>query len=64
MGSIFGPYICGDAIDIDDNGMILTGSYRPHECLQLWDLGTRKLIEQLDYEVSKTSLDSGFIYGA
>ena len=64
VGSIFGPYVCGDAIDLDESGVVLTGSYRPHECLQLWDLGTRKIIEKLDYEASKSALDSGFIYGA
>ena len=40
VASIFGPYICGDSIDIDSKGVVLTGSYRPHESLQLWDLGT------------------------
>ena len=30
VASIFGPYVCGDSIDIDSNGVVLTGSYRPH----------------------------------
>lgn len=35
--SIFGPHICGDAIDLHDN-MVLTGSWRPERQLQLWDV--------------------------
>jgi WD40 repeat protein len=43
-GSIKGPYICGDAIDIKDN-LVLTGSCNS-DYLQLWDL--RNLKSQYD----------------
>jgi len=42
---IFGPHICGDALDIDDSNVILTGSWRPDDQLQTWDFNTGKLIE-------------------
>ncbi|EFC50757.1 predicted protein [Naegleria gruberi] len=44
---IFGPHICGDAIDIDSNNSILTGSWRPDDQLQLWDFGSGNLIENI-----------------
>ncbi|KAL9645498.1 hypothetical protein ABK040_000564 [Willaertia magna] len=44
---IFGPHICGDSIDIDVNGAILTGSWRPNDQIQLWDYGTGKLIQNM-----------------
>ena len=43
---IYGPYICGDALDLHE-GYILTGSFRSTEQLQLWDFGTCELIEDI-----------------
>lgn len=40
IGSIKGPYICGDAIDIKDN-LILTGSCNS-DYLQIWDIRNMK----------------------
>ncbi len=54
-GSIKGPYICGDAIDIKDN-IILTGSCNS-DYLQLWD--TRNL--KCEYD-SFEGPDEGNIY--
>lgn len=48
--SIFGPHICGDAVDIYGN-VVLSGSWRPDNALQLWDFGTGKLIETLDWRL-------------
>ena len=31
---IFGPHICGDAVDVDTSGVILTGSYRAENQLE------------------------------
>ncbi|KAG2374261.1 hypothetical protein C9374_010831 [Naegleria lovaniensis] len=45
---IFGPHICGDAIDVDVNDNLLTGSWRSEEQLQLWDFGSGKLIENVN----------------
>ncbi|GAX86553.1 hypothetical protein CEUSTIGMA_g13960.t1 [Chlamydomonas eustigma] len=46
--SIYGPYICGDALDIKDN-KILAGSWRHASPLELWDLGSCKLITKLPF---------------
>jgi WD40 repeat protein len=41
--SIFGPHVCGDALDLMGN-YILTGSWRPTDQLQLWDVRTSGLV--------------------
>jgi COMPASS component SWD3 len=45
---IVGPHISGDAIDFQD-GQILTGSENTVNPLQLWDLGTAQLIQNLEW---------------
>jgi len=48
--SIFGPHICGDAIDITmDGSTVLTGSWRVQKQLQLWDTGTAKLMNNISW---------------
>lgn len=48
--SIYGPHICGDGVDIHPGGKtLLTASWRPENALQLWDLGTSKLIENVPF---------------
>eukprot|EP00818_Percolomonas_sp_WS_P010092 CAMPEP_0117443020 /NCGR_PEP_ID=MMETSP0759-20121206/4470_1 /TAXON_ID=63605 /ORGANISM="Percolomonas cosmopolitus, Strain WS" /LENGTH=329 /DNA_ID=CAMNT_0005234963 /DNA_START=417 /DNA_END=1406 /DNA_ORIENTATION=+ len=44
---IFGPHICGDALDLDSNNTILTGSWRTDRQIQLWDFSTGKLMEEI-----------------
>lgn len=46
--SLLGPSICGDSLDLFD-GFILTGSYRQENPLEVWDLGTAKLITAIDW---------------
>lgn len=46
--SIFGPHICGDAVDVV-GGTIVTGSWRPDNPLQLWDFGSGALIENVSW---------------
>lgn len=41
--SIYGPHICGDALDMAGN-YILSGSWRHEEQLQLWDIRTSQLV--------------------
>lgn len=49
--SMYGPHICGDALDIDPTGkQILTGSWRPEDSLEIWDLGTAKLQHSLSWQ--------------
>jgi len=45
--TIFGPHLCGDAIDYRDN-VILTGSWRSEKQLQTWSISTGELIETID----------------
>lgn len=41
--TIYGPHIAGDALDISGN-TILTGSWRPQDALECWDINTGKNI--------------------
>lgn len=45
---IYGPHVCGDSLDIEGN-TLMTGSWKSSEALQLWDLGTAKLIETIPF---------------
>lgn len=49
--SVFGPHLCGDALDVHPvtGAEFLTGSWREQEALQRWDLATGKLIETLEW---------------
>lgn len=48
--AIFGPHICGDALDISSDGkQILTGSWRDKDPLELWDVGQAERIEVLPW---------------
>jgi WD40 repeat protein len=46
--SFFGPHICGDAVDVCGN-MILTGSYRGADQLELWDFGSGEKIRTVPW---------------
>ena len=48
MRSLYGAYLCGDAMDIKD-GSVLTGSWRSKDALQLWDYGTGALLTNLPF---------------
>jgi COMPASS component SWD3 len=51
--SIFGPHICGDSMDIDPDGTeILTGSWRPENQIQTWDLASGALIDTINWPAS------------
>ena len=67
---IFGPHICGDALDIQSQSssttsrQILTGSWRKDKTLQIWDYGSGKLVKDVpsDYNGSMvSSVNKGFI---
>ncbi|KAG2428927.1 hypothetical protein HXX76_011171 [Chlamydomonas incerta] len=56
--SISGPHICGDALDISpasgagapsSSPLVLTGSWRTTNPLQLWDLGSGRLLTNLPW---------------
>ena len=61
--SIYGPHICGDAISIHPNkNILLTGSYRPNNPLELWDISSGKVIHQDEWYGSNES--SQMLYAA
>lgn len=50
IASLFGPHICGDAIDFKSDGVtMLTGSYRNSDVLELWDLRTFEKTKNIDW---------------
>lgn len=61
--SIYGPYICGDALDIHD-GYVLTGSWRADKQLQMWDVGTSELVDDLSWNKELPSTSSCQLYCA
>ena len=61
--SFYGPHICGDAVDIHNN-TVLTGSWRPENQVELWDLGSGKLIENVPWHQSSIHGEHCAIYAA
>ncbi|EFJ51515.1 hypothetical protein VOLCADRAFT_103424 [Volvox carteri f. nagariensis] len=48
--AISGPHICGDAVDVHaGTNLVLTGSWRNNNPLQLWDLGSGRLLTNLPW---------------
>merc|ERR1719329_265529 len=49
--SILGPYVCGDSIDVSQDGeIILTGSQRTEKQLQLWDFKGGRLLQTIPWD--------------
>jgi COMPASS component SWD3 len=63
MASIFGPQLNGDSLDVFDD-MIVTGSNRNKDVMQIFSLSKHQLIQTFDYEVTKKDIESGFVLGA
>jgi len=56
VASIYGPHICGDAIDFKNDGTtMLTGSYRQEHVLELWDQRTWSKYRDIDWDGPKVS---------
>lgn len=45
---IYGPYMCGDSIDVSGS-TLLTGAWRRDAPLQLWDMGTGRLLTDMPF---------------
>ncbi|CAM5159565.1 unnamed protein product [Eretmochelys imbricata] len=58
---INGPHICGPGLDIQGN-RVLTGSWVPHNALQLWDLRTSQLQKNLPFPGDP--MQGQFLYAA
>jgi len=64
IGSIYGPHICGESIDVRGD-KILTGSYRPKNCLEIFSLQERKKIDSIPWNGKKDEEEEyAFLYGA
>jgi len=64
IGFIYGPHICGDAIDIKGD-VLLTGSYGDKNVLQLWSISKRQLIETIPWnKYLEDQGDKGYLYTA
>lgn len=62
---IFGPYICGDALDISGDGRwILTGSWRDTDQLEMWDFGSGKRFETVAWRPSDIEASPCMLYSA
>lgn len=60
--SIYGPHICGDAIDTQGD-YLLTGSWSVDNQLQIWDLRTLKLLQNVNWE-KDVPFNSTYVYTA
>ena len=60
--SIFGPEISGDAVDVVGD-LLLTGSHRPKEALQIWSLSYGKLINTIEWD-PETHSESSLVFSA
>ncbi|TMW61767.1 hypothetical protein Poli38472_010830 [Pythium oligandrum] len=61
---IYGPHIAGDAIDINRDQEILTGSWRPENPLELWDFGSGKRLSVVPWNQSSIRAEPCFLYAA
>lgn len=60
--------MCGDSLDVQatpsGGATIVTGSWRPENPLELWDLGTGKVLEQIDWKNSLLANQPCQLYAA
>jgi len=59
--SIYGPYICGDSIDVS-NEVLLTGSYTDHKNIQLWDYNACDHVHDINWDEGLPSEKPCMIY--
>eukprot|EP00445_Apocalathium_hangoei_P003011 CAMPEP_0203860164 /NCGR_PEP_ID=MMETSP0359-20131031/12271_1 /ASSEMBLY_ACC=CAM_ASM_000338 /TAXON_ID=268821 /ORGANISM="Scrippsiella Hangoei, Strain SHTV-5" /LENGTH=383 /DNA_ID=CAMNT_0050777195 /DNA_START=103 /DNA_END=1252 /DNA_ORIENTATION=+ len=63
--AIFGPHVCGDAVDIAQDGeTILTGSWRVDKQLQLWDFRSERLMETIPWRTGASLAQPCMVYAA
>jgi len=63
--AIFGPHVCGDSVDISQDGeTILTGSWRVDKQLQLWDFRSERLLETVPWRTGVSLSQPCMVYAA
>eukprot|EP00929_Paragymnodinium_shiwhaense_P003779 TRINITY_DN104425_c0_g1_i1.p1 TRINITY_DN104425_c0_g1~~TRINITY_DN104425_c0_g1_i1.p1 ORF type:complete len:380 (-),score=79.02 TRINITY_DN104425_c0_g1_i1:102-1241(-) len=63
--AIFGPHVCGDSVDLSQDGqLILTGSWRVDKQLQIWDFRSEKLLETLPWRTGVSLAQPCMVYAA
>merc|ERR1712007_331665 len=63
--AIFGPHVCGDAVDVAQDGdTILTGSWRVDRQVQLWDFRTERLLETIPWRTGVSLSQPCMVYAA
>lgn len=60
IGYIFGPDLSSNSLDIHDN-LIVTGSHRGKNPLQLWDLRKKDLLQTLEWDYSGEVSESSYL---
>ena len=60
VNHISGPYISGDTIDVRGD-MVLTGSYRVEDCLEIWDVRKEERLHSIPWATEHDATDSGYI---
>lgn len=59
--SIYGPHICGDCIEIRNDGhTMMTGSHRMEDVIEIWDLRMNKRTRTIPWE--GTGAQEDFVY--
>lgn len=63
--AIFGPHVCGDAVDIAEDGdTILTGSWRADKQLQLWDFRSERVLQNIPWRTGASLAQPCMVYTA
>mmetsp|Transcript_100408 Transcript_100408/g.199249 ORF Transcript_100408/g.199249 Transcript_100408/m.199249 type:complete len:358 (-) Transcript_100408:114-1187(-) len=63
--AIFGPHLCGDALDISADGrVLLTGSWREEEPLELWDLAMARRLQAIPWRAEGVPDPACLLYSA
>jgi len=58
VASMYGPSICGEAIDFKSDGFtVMTGSYRQKDVIELWDMRNFKKYRDIDWDGPNTKED-------
>ena len=63
VGYIFGPHISGDALDVNGD-LILAGSNRNKNIVQLFSLSQRTLISNIEWDPNKKDFEAGYAFAA